>query len=73
MPESVKTFDVVVLVRLAWLELAQLQAALVGPRHHRHAAELLTVAGPHPLRQATGQHQSVQHRWHAVAPPITPP
>lgn len=63
---AIKTLDAGILIRLAWLNQAQLHASLVGPRHHHLAAELLTVFGPEHLRHASGQCQPIQHLCDAV-------
>lgn len=64
---AVEALDVGVLVRLAWLDQAQLNTALVRPRHHRLAAELLAVVSADHLWQTPCQRQPIQHPRYAVA------
>lgn len=51
---AVETLHVGVLIRLAWLDQAQLQTSLVGFRHHRLAIEILVFVGAGQLRLALG-------------------
>ena len=58
---AVERFDLSVLVRLTGRDQPKLHTAVVGPRHHRLAAELLAVVGADDLWQAARERQTVEH------------